>query len=350
MKKILIYIFFIIYSFSFSKQVEINFSFDIDSGLIYYSNADIDSIGNLNTVEFNKKNLKLTLKDGVYIFGFYDKKNRYLFKKFYITNDRDFKISFIPQKSIFLEGIILENEKPIKDIKITFIDSMGREYSTTSSSNGKYSISLPPEKYLLLSSQFGYEVFNEVNFDFSQPNSSYNIPVKIKKSLGKINGKILGDNGFPLTDATIFISNDKENQIVYSDRNGNFNISLKEGITSMKISKVGYNSKGFIKNFTRKDTISLQTFILNKEIFFISGTIANKTFPLKNQDIYLFSEKGALLDKTSTNENGNFKFSNIKNEKIYIYIPENDIYESYKSDLISIKDNISNMNLILKNK
>lgn len=350
MKKILIYLFFIIYSLSFSKQVEINFSFDIDSGLIYYSNADIDSIGNLTTVEFNKKDLKLSLKDGIYIFGFYDKKNRYLFKKFYITNDRNFKISFIPQKSIFLKGIISEKEKPVKDIKITFIDSMGREYSTTSSSEGKYSIELPPEKYLLLSSQFGYEISDNTNFDFSQPNSSYNIPVKIKKSLGKINGKILGDNGFPLAHATIFISNNKENQTVYSDKNGNFSITLKEGITSMKISKTGYSSRGFIKNFTRKDTVSLQTFILDKEIFSISGTIANKTFPLKNQDIYLFSEKGALLDKTFTNENGNFKFLNIKNENIYIYIPESEIYESYKSNLISIKDNIPNMNLILKNK
>ena len=51
MKKIIILIYLLITALSFAKDVEINFHFDIDSGFIYYSNAGIDSIGNLTTIE-----------------------------------------------------------------------------------------------------------------------------------------------------------------------------------------------------------------------------------------------------------------------------------------------------------
>ena len=55
MKKFIFLAYIIFTVLSFGKQVEIEFHFDVDSGLIYYSNADIDSIGNLTTVNFNKK-------------------------------------------------------------------------------------------------------------------------------------------------------------------------------------------------------------------------------------------------------------------------------------------------------
>lgn len=351
MKKFLICICFLISIFSYSKEVEIEFHFDIDSGIIYYSNADIDSIGNLTTIDFNKKDVKVILKDGIYLFGFYDGKDRYLFKKFYITDDRSFDISFVTKKSIFIEGVITENKKPLKNIKITFADSMGREYSAVSSDEGRYSINLPPENYLIISSQFGYEVLEEKNtFNFSQPNKSYNIPIPVEKSPGKIKGKVLNNSGQSVPYVEILVSNNKENKTVYSDKNGNFTIFLKEGITSMKISKEGYDSRGFIGKFSRKDTISLKTFTLNKKTYFISGTVANEILPVRELEIYLFSQKGALLDKSTTNENGNFKFLNIKNEKVYIYIPENDFYEEYKSDFFSLDKSISNMIISIKKK
>lgn len=356
MKKFLIYIFFsifyfLIFIFSYAKQVEVEFHFDIDSGLIYYSNADIDSIGNLTTINFNKKNIKLSLKDGIYLFGFYDGKDRYLFKKFYITNDRNFKISFIPKKSIFIEGNILENDTPVENIKITFVDSMGREYSTTSLSDGKYSLNLPPENYFLMSSQFGYEILSENNsFNFSKPDMSYKIPISIKKSTGKIKGKVLSDNGHPVPEAEILVSNGKESKMIFSDKNGNFTIFLKEGLTSMKISKDGYDSRGFIRNFSRKDTVSLKTFTLNKKTYFISGTVTNDILPIREFEIYLFSQNGSLLDKVTTNENGNFKFLNIRNQDVYIYIPESELYEEYKSPIFFMEKNFSNKVISLNKK
>lgn len=351
MKKFLILLYLIFSTFSFAKQIKIDFHFDIDSGTIYYSNADIDSIGNLTSFNFNKKDVKISLKEGIYIFGFYDKKDRYLFKKINITHDRSFNISFIPQKTISINGNISENKKPKKNIQITFIDSMGREYYTTSSSKGDYSINLPPENYSLISSQFGYEISNKIkNFDFSQPNNSYTIPISIKKSLGYVKGKVLKENGHPISRAEITFSINKENKIIYSDKNGNFDIPFKEGIISMKISKEGYNSKGFIESFSRKNIISLKTFTLSKKIYFISGTISNNILPIRGQEIYLFSNNGTLLKKSITNENGNFKFLNIKNKNVYIYIPESDKYHEYKSALITTKENISNMIIHLEKK
>lgn len=350
MKKLTIFIYLFFSIFSFAKQVEIDFHFDIDSGIIYYSNADIDSIGNITTLKFNKKDIKIKLKNGIYLFGFYDEKDRYLFKKLYITNDRDFNISFIPKKSINVKGVIKENNLPLKDIKITFSDSMGREYSTTSAINGSYSINLPPENYTLISSQFGYEVTNNNIFNFSKPNTSYNIAINVKKSKGKIKGKILGNNGQIIPFAEILVSNNKQNKIFYSDKNGNFTLSLSEGITSIKISKNGYSSRAFIKKFSEKDTISFQIFTLNKKTYSISGTITDDILPLRNQELYLFSVNGALLDKVVTNENGNFKFLNISREKVYIYIPENEIHEEYKSEIIILEKNKPNNIITIQKK
>lgn len=219
---------------------------------------------------------------------------------------------------------------------------MGREYSAVSSAEGKYSIKLPPEKYILMSSQFGYETVKDESFDFSEPDKSYTIPVFMEKSPGKIKGKVLGDNGFPIPEAKILVSNNKKDQIFQSDKNGNFTIFLSEGITSMKVSKEGYKPKGFIGKFSRKDTVNLHVFTLDKKTYFISGTAADEILPLRDQEVYLFSQNGALLDKAVTNENGNFKFLNISRENIYIYIPETETHEEYKSDIIKLEKSISN--------
>lgn len=351
MKKIITLIFFILTALTFSKDVEINFHFDIDSGFIYYSNAGIDSIGNLNTIQFDKKDVKITLRDGTYIFGFYDNKDRYLFRKLYITNDRDFDIFFVPRKSIFVEGNISEKNIPLKNVKLLFVDSAGREYPVFSDENGKYSVNLPPEKYTLISSQFGYEVGNkDINFNFSEPDESYTIPVKFIKAPGKIKGKVLSDKNTPVQKAKIFISNNKKEKIIYTDINGNFSTSLEEGITSMKISKEGFSPTGFIDRFTREDTTKIHKFNLNKKTYFISGTVINDVLPIKNQEIYLFLINGALLDKTITNENGNFKFLNIDKERVYIYIPESENYEEYKSELMTLEESKENNIITLERK
>ncbi len=351
MKKLIFFVFMIFNIFSFAKQVEIDFHFDIDSGLIYYSNADIDSIGNLTTIDFNKKDVKLTLKDGVYLFGFHDNKDRYLFKKLYITDNRSFNIYFIPKKTILIDGVISEKSKPVENVKITFADSMGREYSAVSKNNGAYSLKLPPENYTLISSQFGYEVSNKKTyFNFLEPDKSYNIPVAIYKTPGKIKGKIIGDNNRPIPYAEILISNNRNEKTIFSDKNGNFSTNLAAGITAMKISREGYDPKGFIGAFSRNDTVKFHTFTLNKKTYFISGTITNDILPLKNQELYLFSHSGALISKIITNENGNFKFLNITNEKVYIYIPETEKHGEYKSELINIEKSISNYIITLKNK
>ncbi len=179
-----------------------------------------------------------------------------------------------------------------------------------------------------MSSQFGYETVKDESFDFSKPDKSYTIPVSMEKSPGKIKGKVLGDNGFPIPEAKILVSNNKKDQIFQSDKNGNFTIFLSEGITSMKISREGYKPKGFIgkkilvsnnkkdqifqsdKNgnftiflsegitsmkisregykpkgfigkFSRKDTVNLHVFTLDKKTYFISGTAADEILPLR---------------------------------------------------------------------
>lgn len=351
MKKIITLMFFIISLSVFSKNVEIDFHFDIDSGLIYYSNADIDSIGNLTTINFNKKDIEITLKEGVYIFGFFDNKDRYLFKKLYITDDRSFDIFFVPKKSIFVQGNIFEKGKTLSNVKITFNDSMGREYPVFSDENGYYSLNLPPEKYTIISSQFGYEITDKnIDFDFSKPDNAYTIPVHFEKTQGKIKGKVLSDKNTPIQKAKIFLSNNKKNRIIYTDINGNFSAALDEGITAMKISRDGFSPTAFINRFTREDTVKLHTFNLKKNTYFLSGSVINDVLPIKNQEIYLFHINGALLDKAVTNENGNFKFLNIDKEKIYIYIPESENYQEYKSDLITIKESISNNIITLEKK
>lgn len=351
MKKIIILIYLLITALSFAKDVEINFHFDIDSGFIYYSNAGIDSIGNLTTIEFDKKDVKINLKDGVYIFGFYDNKDRYLFRKLYITNNRDFNIFFVPRKSIAVTGTVFEKNHPLKNVKFTFTDSVGREYPIMSDNEGKYSLMLPPEKYTVMSSQFGYEVKNNENyFDFSQPDTSYIIPVDFVKSVGKIKGKVLSDKNTPVQKAKIFISNNKKEKIIYTDIHGNFSTSLDEGITSMKISKEGFSPTAFIDKFTRSDTTKLHKFILRKKTYFISGAVINDVLPIKNHEIYLFLINGALLDKTTTNENGNFKFLNIDKERVYIYIPETENYKEYKSELITLEESKTNNVITLEKK
>ncbi len=351
MKKIIIFIFLFFTVSVFSKNVEIDFHFDIDSGLIYYSNADIDSIGNLTTINFDKKDIKITLKDGIYIFGFYDNKDRYLFKKLYISDNRSFNIQFIPEKSISLTGTITEKNLPLSNVKVTFADSMGREYSVISDEKGNYSLNLPPEKYILLSSQFGYEITDKnINFDFSQPNNSYTIPIHFEKSSGKIKGKVLSDKNTPVQKAKIFISNNKKDKIIYTDIDGNFSTNLNEGITAIKISRDGFFPTAFINSFTRNDTLKLHKFVLRKKTYFISGSVINDVLPIKNQEIYLFSINGSLLDKAVTNENGNFKFLNIDKERVYIYIPESENYEEYKSDLMDIEKSIENNIILLEKK
>lgn len=351
MKKLIIFTFFILNILSFSKTVNLKFHFDIDSGVIFYSNADIDSLGTITTINFDSKDVNISLKDGVYIFGFYDNKDRYLFKKLYVTNNRDFKITFIPQKTIHISGSIKDNNNiSMNNVKINFIDSVGREFPVFTDTNGNYSIDLPPEKYKVLSSQFGYEIINEkTDFDFSVPNNSYTLPFIFKKSIGNIEGKILNDLGYPIPNAKIIVSNNKKDKIIYSDKNGDFSIDLKEGITTLQISRDGYYSKAFIDNFTRKDTTIFHRFVLNKKTYFISGAVVNDVLPVKNQEIYLFSKNGILLDKQITNENGNFKFLNITNEDLFVYIPENEIYEEYKSSYFKIDKSLEN-NIILLNK
>ena len=136
MKKFIFLAYIIFSVLSFGKQVEIEFHFDVDSGLIYYSNADIDSIWNLTTVNFNKKDVKINLKNGIYLFGFFDGKDRYLFKKFYITDNKRLKKAFIELLKNAYDAVMSGKNLPRKINVIVIRDKHANKIKIDIKDNG----------------------------------------------------------------------------------------------------------------------------------------------------------------------------------------------------------------------
>lgn len=74
----------------------------------------------------------------------------------------------------------------------------------------------------------------------------------------------------------------------------------------------------------------------------IAGKLVSSNGSVKkiaaNKTVYLYNEKGEIVQTTKTNALGNFVFSNIEPDKSYIFEYENDEDPSFKMSLYSVKD------------
>ncbi|MDP0507003.1 MAG: carboxypeptidase-like regulatory domain-containing protein [Fusobacterium sp. JB019] len=164
----------------------------------------------------------------------------------------------------------------------------------------------------------------------------------------KIKGKILDENFNPIKLCNIKIKNKltKQKSSTTSDDFGKFNIPYTDGINIITINKIGYSSKIIMQDFSNHDSNNI--YILNKNFYLFSGIVTNDIYPINNLPIYLFSKKGKLLNKTTTNINGEFFLNNINSNTFYIFIPETKLYKTYKSSFFNIDKSIEEFRINIK--
>lgn len=184
-----------------------------------------------------------------------------------------------------------------------------------------------------------------INFSNSDKKKAIS-SLEIKKSESKFYGKILDSNFKPISNSKIEIFNNNKKTFLISNNFGEFESPLMKGLTFINVSKSGYYSKNFIRNFSNANN---NFFILSKYSISFSGTIVDDIYPIESFPFYLFSENGILLDKGKTDENGNFLISKIPVNAFYFFIPETKKYKSYKSKLIKTNKSINSFKITLSN-
>ncbi|MBS9775498.1 MAG: hypothetical protein KGV57_00205 [Fusobacterium sp.] len=263
-----------------------------------------------------------------------------------------FIISILFSQNIFSENININgstknNEKFIPNVSIFFIDKNDNIFETKSDNSGKFSISIPKNNYSINIAKDFFRISEENLKSYNFKNNNF-LDIKLKNSNSFLDGFVVDKNENPIPNARITVKSDNFSSIIFSDVSGKFSTYLKSGIFTILVSKYGYSTIGFIREFKENSNINNKKIILNSFNFFLRGTVTDGISSLKNIEVSLHNKFLKKIDSTVTDKDGIFYFYKIPLEESFFLLVNNKNYKKYKSKPLKFNKKIKNKIIFLE--
>ncbi|BDU50505.1 carboxypeptidase regulatory-like domain-containing protein [Haliovirga abyssi] len=251
------------------------------NGKVYTENGE--PIVNANVVLYNNLNRYevKTLQDGSYSFSLQPGDwNLYSYKTGFVTSNEQIQ-SFLPgaNKTVnitlvgnasTITGKVLDNyNRGVIGAHLVFEGSS--IYEADTDNLGNYQISLKKGDYTVKVIKNGYTQQKSISQSVGY-GEAINLSILMNVNSSSILGRIEDSNGEPISGAKI-TAGDSE---VYSNSNGEYSLTLRDGTYNLSAYKAGYASAGKSITIGAGDTISGENFTLNANVVILEGKILDK--------------------------------------------------------------------------
>lgn len=251
--------------------------------------------------------------------------------------------------TVSVKGILKLDDTNLGAVKINFINSQNKIFSTESNIYGDFKIELQNAKYRVEIGNYGYILNkeNDIVYDFSDKNKDNFITLNVSEKSSRVSGKVINNNFDPISNSKISLKVNNSNYENWTDQSGNFSFVIPSGIFILTAEYEGFLSQSVVKNIPKASSINNITIILNPVQYAISGVITDGVRALSNIDVSLFSEEGDLITTVTSSENGYYEFLSLNSSNKYYFVINNKNYNKYSSESILLKSNIANRTVIL---
>lgn len=251
--------------------------------------------------------------------------------------------------TVSVKGILKLEDTNLGAVKINFIDSQNKTFTTESNIYGDFRIDLKNAKYRVEIGNYGYTLNKEddIVYDFSNINKEHFITLNVSEKSSRVSGKVINNNFDPIYNSKISLKVNNNNFENWTDQSGNFSFIIPPGIFTLTAQYEGFLSQSIVKNIPKASSISNITIVLNPIQYRISGVITDGVKALSNIDVTLFNEEGDLITTVTSSENGYYEFLSLNSSNKYYFIIDNKNYNKYSSENILLKSNMTNRTIIL---
>ncbi len=228
--------------------------------------------------------------------------------------------------------IKMKNGEPAKNMLFYFVseDEMEEFYTDE---EGKYSVSLDNGDWMMLAS--GYRTVEDQGKMIpltANAEEEITYDVNMSYSMYVVEGKVVSQNGVPITEEMIFFYHENGEDIAFvsTDKNGCFSTTMREGNYSSSNSPSEGIKLVADKDYVGEDSI---TITMPKNIYVISGNVdlGEMLDAKKDMTIYLTSEKERVL--ISSKAKGTY--SEMVSEGVYHLTVSTNEYDSEMDEDIS---------------
>lgn len=229
-------------------------------------------------------------------------------------------------------------------VRIEFINSENNIIETKTDIYGYFSITLEPKKYNILLKDYTLKLTENSDkiYDFKSEKKIEFLILESEFKNGFISGRTVDNLNNSISFSTITVNSGEFTQNIISDEFGYFSLEIPYGIFRISTYSEGFSTKSVVRNLSPASSIPNLIITMNRLLYSIEGYVTDSVEPLKNIEVKLISEKGQILKRVNTSENGKFNFVDIPSlEHIYISI-ESDKYINYYSKPIQLEKNIRN--------
>lgn len=251
--------------------------------------------------------------------------------------------------TISVKGILKLEDTNLGAVKINFINSQNKTFSTESNIYGDFKIELQNAKYRIEIGNYGYVLNkeNDIIYDFSDKNKENFITLNVSEKTSVVSGKVINSSFDPIANSKVSLKVNNNKFEKWTDQSGNFSFVIPSGIFILTAEYEGFLSQSVVKNIPKASSINNITVVLNPLQYVISGVITDGVRSLSNIDVSLFSEEGDLITTVTSSENGYYEFLSLNSSNKYYFVINNKNYNKYSSESMILKSNITNRTVIL---
>ncbi|WP_319204121.1 carboxypeptidase-like regulatory domain-containing protein [uncultured Ilyobacter sp.] len=256
---------------------------------------------------------------------------------------------YVKPIEVSVEGVLRIEDMYLGGADIVFTDVKNNSYTLTSDFSGKFSGNIPSKKYKLSIKKFGYflKEENQLIYDFTDEDKKFTLNLELEEAPSFIEGRIIDDKNSPVTDAEIVIKSGDEEKKSFTDSFGRFRGTADPGLVMIRVNKEGFFSHGLVRRVEKFSTISNLEIQLKRKLYKISGILSDGVKPIKGEKIDLITPRGKRIASTLSGENGYFEFLDIPATatfKVSVKIAD---FKPYESPEMTLKEEISNFNIIM---
>lgn len=256
---------------------------------------------------------------------------------------------FVQPIEVPVEGVLRINDMYLGGADIIFTDVKNNSYTLTSDFSGKFSGNIPSKKYKLSVKKFGYflKKENQLIYDFTDEDKKFTLNLELEEAPSFIEARIIDDKNLPVANAEVVIKSSDAEKKSFTDSFGRFRGTANPGLVMIKVNKDGFFSQGLVRRVEKFSTISNLEIQLKRKLYKISGILSDGVKPIKSQKIDLINLKGKRIASTLSGENGYFEFLDIPATATFKVSVNISDFKPYESSEMTLKEAISNFNIIM---
>jgi len=200
----------------------------------------------------------------------------------------------------------------VSNAQIHAINLLDQRHKTmTTDYAGNFQFVLPAAKYFLYATKSGYQSIDTLLVDLIvQSQINLSSALKLEKFTSKIFGKVVDEAARPVFGALVQSEQNKTKNVVQTNMNGAFQLSLSNGECKLHAEKIGYVPSAFrIVNLEKNQIITLSPdLVLNSQVAMLSGMITDGSRGLDQVKFQAISLTTGSFS-TLSNAKGSFSLS-----------------------------------------